>query len=61
MKDFTIHDLNGLAYYEALEQTEQRMRRVFLMKDATPINEEELIDYADECEMIYDQMGNIIG
>lgn len=45
---------------EAMSQTEARMRRVFLMHDDTPLDEDDLLDYAKEVGLRYDNGGNII-
>lgn len=49
-----------VAYQEALSQTEEVMRRVFVMYDATYIDEDELLDFSKEREMKYDDCGNIM-
>lgn len=56
----TFLSLELKAKDEAMSQTEARMRSVFVMRDDTPLDEDDLLDYAKEVGLRYDNGGNII-
>jgi hypothetical protein len=49
-----------VSYREALKQTEDIMRRVYAMRDFTLLDEDDLLDFAECRDMLFDKAGNCI-